>query len=67
MKRKKSKYDERAKKKIRQIMKKWKAGKLKSGRGGKTVKSQKQAIAIGIAKARRKGYRVPDKKKSSID
>lgn len=48
-------------------MKKWKAGKLKSGRGGKTVKSQKQAIAIGIAKARRKGYRVPDKKKSSID
>ena len=60
----KNRYDDAAKKKIRKTMKEWKAGKLKSGRSGKTVKSQKQAVAIGIAEARREGDRVPEKKKS---
>jgi hypothetical protein len=59
----KNAYDAKARKKIRQTMKEWKAGKLKSGRSGKIVKSQKQAVAIGISEARREGDRVPDKKK----
>jgi hypothetical protein len=40
-----------------------KRGKLKSGRSGKTVRSRKQAIAIGLAEARRSGAKVPRKKK----
>ncbi len=34
-------------------------GKLKSGRSGKKVASRKQAIAIGLAEARKKGAKVP--------
>jgi hypothetical protein len=43
-----------------------KAGTLKSGKGGKggTVKSKKQAIAIGLSEARKKGAKVPKKKSS---
>jgi hypothetical protein len=45
-------------------MRRYKRGTAKSGRGGKRkVKSRKQAIAIGLAKARKKGKRVPRKKK----
>ncbi len=40
------------------------AGTLKSGRSGKTVKSRKQAIAIGLSEARKKGKKVPKKKAS---
>lgn len=43
-------------------MREMKEGKLKSGRSGKTVKSRKQAIAIGLSKARREGKKVPAKK-----
>jgi Family of unknown function (DUF6496) len=35
----------------------------KSGRGG-TVKSRKQAIAIGLSEARRKGKKIPKKRAS---
>jgi len=45
-------------------MHEFKRGKLKSGRSGKAVKSRKQAIAIGLSEARRKGKRVPAKKSS---
>jgi hypothetical protein len=40
---------------------KFRRGQLKSGRGGKggTVKSRKQAIAIGLSEARKKGKKVP--------
>jgi hypothetical protein len=41
-----------------------KRGALKSGRSGKTVKSRKQAIAIGLSEARRKGKKVPKKRAS---
>jgi hypothetical protein len=43
-----------------------KKGKLKRGKGGKggTVKSKKQAIAIGLSEARKKGKKVPKKKTS---
>jgi hypothetical protein len=43
-------------------MKRRKAGTLKSGGSGKTVKSKKQAIAIGLSEARAKGKKVPAKK-----
>jgi len=49
-------------------MRRKKRGTLKSGRGGKgggTVKSRKQAIAIGLSEARRKGAKIPRKKSSS--
>jgi hypothetical protein len=40
-----------------------KRGKLKSGKSGKTVKSREQAIAIGLAEARKQGAKVPAAKK----
>jgi hypothetical protein len=43
-------------------MERRKAGTLKSGKSGKTVKSKKQAIAIGLSEARSKGKKVPSKK-----
>ena len=43
-------------------MKKRKPGTLKSGRSGKKVKSRKQAIAIGLSEARKKGAKVPKKR-----
>ena len=42
-----------------------KKGALESGRRGKTVKSRKQAIAIGLSEARKKGKKVPRKRKAS--
>jgi hypothetical protein len=56
------KYSEGAAKKVKRAMHKRKRGTLKSGRSGKTVKSRKQAIAIGLSKARKKGKKVPRKR-----
>lgn len=42
-------------------MHEFKEGKLKSGKSGKKVTSRKQAIAIGLSKARKHGARVPAK------
>ncbi|MEH2516511.1 hypothetical protein V1279_002084 [Bradyrhizobium sp. AZCC 1610] len=39
-----------------------KSGTLKSGRSGKNVKSRKQATAIGLSEARKKGAKVPKKR-----
>jgi uncharacterized protein DUF6496 len=49
---------------VKSEMHRYKKGKAKSGRGGKggKVKSRKQAIAIGLSKARKKGKKVPKKK-----
>ena len=44
-------------------MKKRKKGTLRSGRSGKKVTSRKQAIAIGLSEARKKGKKVPRRKK----
>jgi hypothetical protein len=60
---KKRKYSKGAAKKVKRAMKKRKSGTLKSGRSGKKVKSRKQAIAIGLSEARKKGAKVPRKKK----
>jgi len=47
-------------------MRRRKRGTLRSGKGGKggRVKSRKQAIAIGLSEARKKGAKVPQKRSS---
>lgn len=55
------KYSKGAAKKVKRAMHKRKKGTLKSGRSGKTVKSRKQAIAIGLSEARKEGKKVPKK------
>jgi len=57
------KYSKSASKDVESAMRRRKKGKLKSGKGGK-VKSRKQAIAIGLSEARKKGKKVPKKKSS---
>ena len=61
------KYGKAASKRVESAMKRRKKGTLRSGKGGKggKVKSRKQAIAIGLSEARKKGAKVPRKKKSS--
>ena len=56
------KYSKAASKKVERALHKEKRGTLKSGRSGRTVKSRKQAIAIGLSEARREGKKVPSKK-----
>jgi hypothetical protein len=56
------KYSKKASAKVERAMKKREAGTLKSGGSGKTVKSRKQAIAIGLSEARAEGKKVPKKK-----
>jgi hypothetical protein len=55
----KKKYGSAASKSVEREMKAYKKGKLKSGRSGATVKSRKQAIAIGLSEARAEGTKVP--------
>ena len=57
------KYGKAASKSVERAMKRKNAGKLRSGKGGKggKVTSRKQAIAIGLSEARKKGARVPRK------
>lgn len=57
-------YSKSAGKTVASAMRRKKHGTLRSGRGGKggKVKSRKQAIAIGLSEARKKGAKVPRKK-----
>ena len=57
------KYSKGASKLVERAMKKRKKGTLKSGGSGRKVKSKKQAIAIGLSEARKKGAKVPRKKR----
>ena len=50
--------------KVERALHEMKRGKLKSGRSGKTVKSRKQAIAIGLSEARKAGAKIPKKRAS---
>ena len=61
-----ARYSRSAGKDVKRAMHKRKKGTLKSGKGGKggKVKSRKQAIAIGLSEARKKGKKVPSKKGS---
>jgi hypothetical protein len=60
------KYGKAAGKTVASAMRRKKKGTLRSGRAGKggKVKSRKQAIAIGLSEARKKGAKVPKKKSS---
>jgi len=62
-----ARYSKSAGKDVKSAMKRRKKGTLKSGKGGKggTVKSRKQAIAIGLSEARAKGKKVPAKRKKT--
>lgn len=59
-------YGKAAGKTVASAMRRKKSGTLRSGKGGKggKVKSRKQAIAIGLSEARKKGAKVPKKKSS---
>jgi len=54
-------YGRAASKRVESAMRRRKSGTLRSGKGGKggRVKSRKQAIAIGLSEARKKGAKVP--------
>ncbi|MBY0495005.1 MAG: hypothetical protein K2Y23_12400 [Cyanobacteria bacterium] len=56
-----AKYGQAAQKRVKSAMHRRKKGTLKSGSGA-TVKSRKQAIAIGLSEAREKGGKVPKRK-----
>ena len=53
-----AKYSKKAGEKVERAMHEMKEGKLKSGRSGKKVTDPKQAIAIGLSEARKKGAKV---------
>src|ERR1700761_5611268 len=55
------KYSKVASADVERVMKKRKAGTLKSGGSGRKVTSRKQAIAIGLSEARAEGKKVPKK------
>lgn len=62
------KYSKKAQKEVKEEMHRYKKGTARSGQKKKPVKNRKQAIAIGLSKARKKGAKVPKKspkKKSS--
>ena len=60
---KKRRYSRGAGKDVESEMRRYNRGTARSGRGGRggKVKSRKQAIAIGLSKARKKGKKVPKK------
>jgi len=60
---KKRRYSRSSGSDVESEMKRYKKGTAKSGPGGRggRVKSRKQAIAIGLSKARKKGKKVPKK------
>ena len=62
-KRRKRRYSRGASDEVRREMHRYKRGSARSGRGGRAgkVKNRRQAIAIGLSKARKKGSRAPRK------
>jgi hypothetical protein len=58
------KYSRSASRDVKSAMRRRKRGTLKRGKGGRggKVKSRKQAIAIGLSEARKKGKKVPRRK-----
>lgn len=57
------KYGEASQKSVEDAMHKMKEGELQSGKSHKKVTNPKQAIAIGLSEARKKGAKVPSKSK----
>lgn len=60
-----ARYGKKSQETVKETMKKFKKGELKSGKSGKKVTSKKQAIAVGLSEARRKGAKVPPAPKKS--
>ena len=58
------KYGPKAQEEVKEAMHEFKEGKLKSGKAGKKVTNPKQAVAIGLSKARKEGAKVAPRKKS---
>lgn len=56
-----NKYGPKAQEEVGKAMHEFKEGKLKNGSDGKKVTSQKQAVAIGLSQARKKGAKAPKK------
>lgn len=57
-----AKESKKAQSKVKKVMGEWKSGKLHSGsKKGPVVQSQKQAVAIALSEARKKGMKVPKK------
>ena len=54
-----ARYGKKARETIREVMGEFKEGELKSGKRGRKVTSRKQAVAIGLSEARKKGAKVP--------
>lgn len=59
-----ARYGQKSQATVKKAMEKMKEGKLKSGGSGKTVRNPKQAIAIGLSEARKKGAKVPPARSS---
>jgi hypothetical protein len=57
-----ARYGPKAKEEVKEAMHEMKEGTLKSGKSGKKVTNPKQAVAIGLSKARKAGGKVPKKK-----
>ena len=55
-----AKYGKKAKETVQETMEEFKKGELKSGGSEKKVTDRKQAVAIGLSKARKKGAKVPE-------
>jgi hypothetical protein len=56
-----NKFGPQAQKEVEKAVHEMKEGKLKSGQSNKTVTNRKQAVAIGLSKARKKGAKAPAK------
>lgn len=56
-----NKFGPKASKEVAKAMHEYKQGKLKSGKAGNKVTNPKQAVAIGLSKARKKGAKAPKK------
>ena len=62
----KRKYSKKANEKIHKVIREFEEGKLHSGsKKGPQVKNLKQAVAIGISEAKRKGYKAGERWKKS--
>lgn len=55
-----NKFGPKAQKEVEKAMHEMHEGKLRSGKSGKKVTSKKQAVAIGLSKAREEGGKVPE-------
>ena len=54
-----NKYGPKAQKEVEKAMHEYKHGDLRMGKSNKKVTSQKQAVAIGLSQARKKGAKAP--------